>query len=170
MGVVDLIEDDVVGNDSDATFETLKKDPKKLILIIVGSFLLLTVVRMAFINYFDSGATRYACINHAAYMNEQSLEGASFADMNSAQLESLEGEPIVWSVRRHIRSNKLGLFNRDSARCEFTSNVADLGEITVKMSDAKTGQFYLFAKFLGIMLQIGLVASFIRWFNYRFIE
>ena len=161
----------------DKQSETNKNiDRKLLVLVIVGSFLTLFVVRSG-VNYFDSAITRYGCMNHAKYLNDQAqlldnddLNKIIPVELSAAQFESLEGETLQWSVRRHIRSNKLGLINRDSARCDFTSNVAGLGEVQVPMSQANPGSFYFFGKFIGIMLQIGAVSAFVRWFHYRFIE
>ena len=139
----------------------------RIILMAVLCFLLLWVARSAFINYFDSGITRYACLNHARYLTD--LEASdSPTVLSDEQIRSLGDQPIEWRVERHIRSNKLGLIDRDSASCTLASNVAGLESREVAMSDAETGSFYFFGKFAGIMLQVGLVSSFIRWFHYRF--
>jgi len=155
---------------NEETKENSKVDNKKIALLIVGCFLTLFVARIAIINYFDSAITRFGCMNHAVFLNEEALFGRYPVDLSNSQIESLEGETLQWSVRRHIRSNKLGLLNRDSARCDYTTNISGLGEVQIAMSDANPGSFYFFGKLLGIMLQVGLVAGFIRWFHYRFIE
>ena len=154
---------------NEVTEEIKKVDNKKLVLLFTGCFLTLFIARIP-INLFDSGITRFGCMNHAEFMNQEALLGNTPVELTRAQVESLEGETLRWSVRRHIRSNKLGLLNRDSARCDFTSNISELGEIQIAMSDANPGSFYFFGKLLGIMLQVGLVAGFVRWFHYRFIE
>ncbi len=128
-----------------------------IIVAVVGSLLLLTVVRFAVISNFDSFSTRYACINHVRGLNDEA----------AAQLDETQNpeDVVTWRVLGHVRSNKLGILNRDSASCKIAPSVGEVEDIA--MGDVNTGRFYGFSKLAGVVLQIGLVGAFVRWLKYR---
>ncbi len=143
--------------------------PKKIVLVL-GALLTLMIVRVYFVSPLDSGVTRLGCQNHATYLNDVGQsETVNLDERNSEEVIRLVEEGSTWQVRRHIRSNKLGLVDRDSAACVMTVFGED-EEITIPMSLAAHGTFYYVGKVLGIILQLGMVSAFIRWYHYRFMS
>ena len=156
--------------------EELKSNKSKvlrIVLVVVASVVFLSIVRIGLVSRFDSAITRFGCINHAAYLNDlddPDRTGPPLDERNSDEVKALVAEGVTWQVEGHVRSNKLGLINRDDAACVYSTNLNGQGNVTIPMSLASHGIFYTFGKFLGIMLQIGLLSGFFRWYHDRFLS
>lgn len=141
-------------------------------ILVVTSLAFLVTVRIVLVSPFDSAITRFGCINHAAYLNdldEPDRSGPPLDDRNTETVKRLVDEGVTWQVEGHVRSNKLGLIDRDDAACVYSTNLRGEDNITIPMSLASHGIFYDFGKVLGILLQIGLLSGFFRWYHFRFI-
>ncbi len=142
-----------------------------IVILLVASFAFLVIIRLVLVSPFDSAITRFGCINHAAYLNdldEPERSGPPLDDRNSDNVKRLVEEGVTWQVEGHVRSNKLGFIDRDDAACIYSTNLRGEDNVTIPMSLASHGIFYDFGKVLGLILQVGLLSGFFRWYHYRF--
>ncbi len=142
-------------------------------LLVVASFVFLFVVRLVLVTPLDTAITRFGCENHSAYLNDldnpdRVEESPVLDERNSDEVKFLVSEGVTWQVEGSVRSNKLGLLNRSDAECIYSTNFDGAADVAISYDLVSHGIFYPFGKFLGIMLQIGLLSGFFRWSHDRF--
>lgn len=119
---------------------TSRLDPIKIVL--VGILLMLAVVvwsigRNQVVKPLDNLMTERLCLDHA--------------------------EEIGRVSTGYERSNRFGLINRSEGYCFFGEGADGEAPITLTIEDTAPGPLYRGAKWIGIIIQLGIVSIFLRF-------
>lgn len=72
------------------------------------------------------------------------------------------GEEIGREVTGHERSNRFGLSNRSEGFCFYGEGAEGEAPITLAIAEVEPGLEYRAAKWVGIIIQLGIVSIFLR--------
>jgi len=79
------------------------------------------------------------------------------------QLCQTYGEEIGRTATGFERSNRFGFFNRSVGYCSYGVGPTGGDPITVTIEETEPGSRYRAAKWIGIILQLGIVSIFLRF-------
>ena len=126
---------------SDRSMSSLVKriDPIKLLLVAILAALALVVWsigRNGVVEPLDNLLTERLCRDHGEEINRESIG--------------------------YERSNRFGLFNRSEGYCSYGEGPDGEAPITLTIEDTAPGPLYRGAKWIGIIIQLGIVSIFLR--------
>lgn len=115
-------------------------DPFKIILgilIAIAALFVWSAVRSAMIEPLDNAVTEQLCDSY--------------------------GEEINRQVTGYERSNRFGLRNRSEGYCFYGQGPEGEAPITLTIEETQPGNRYRAAKWIGIIIQLGIVSIFLRF-------
>lgn len=115
-------------------------DPFKIILgilILIAAFYVWSAVRSGIVEPLDKLVTEQLCENY--------------------------GEEIGRTVTGYERSNRFGLRNRSEGFCFYGQGPEGEAPITLTIEETQPGNRYRAAKWIGIIVQLGIVSIFLRF-------
>ena len=79
------------------------------------------------------------------------------------QLCETYGEEIGRTATGYERSNRFGLFNRSEGYCSYGVGPEGGAPMTLTIEETEPGSRYRAAKWIGIIVQLGIVSIFLRF-------
>ncbi len=120
-------------------FSLASIDPARILIVlalIVASLFVWSLARDRIVTPFDDLVTERLCLDH--------------------------GETIEREAVGHERSNRFGLSNRSEGFCSFGEGPNGEAPITKTIAETEPGLLYRAAKWIGIIVQLGIVSIFLR--------